>query len=103
MNNYEGNHHMSEPHPSANPSANPSDTPASVMVTWREELNTEETRNLDIDTNRWREIFNRPFSADTVESDDFETYMEATGEAADSIDYTVYDRTLENILVKPNA
>ena len=77
-------------------------TPASIRVTWREELNTEESRALDIDTKRWLEIFNRPFDPDTIEADDFETYMESTGETADSLDYTVYDRNLENIVVKTN-
>ena len=74
----------------------------SVTVAWYEELSTGEARELDVDTNRWREIFGRPFDPDTVEPDDFETYMSNTGQEAKSLNYTVYDRTLENFIVTPS-
>ena len=74
----------------------------SVTVAWYEELSTGEARELDVDTDKWREIFGRPFDPGTVESDDFETYMSGTGQEARSLNYTIYDRTLENLIVKPN-
>ena len=64
-----------------------------IDVTWTEYVMSRENRKMEIDADKWREIIGYEFDpSDTYSSDEFETYMAATGTEAESLYYSVYSR-----------
>lgn len=70
----------------------------SIDVTWTEYVMSRENRKMEIDADKWREIIGYEFDPLDKYSDEFETYMAATGTEAESLDYSVYSR---NVFILP--